>query len=680
MTKKAARERGNAPAPEDAPATEEPWTGTAALETADMENHNQGGESRHSAESGTQLVTFLLKDEEFGFDIMSVQEIIRLPKMARLPHTPEYVEGISNLRGAVLPIIDIRARFGMKREARTERSRVLVLDIDGRRTGLLVDGVRQVARVGQNEFERPPAAIRNGTTDYVNGVVKLDNGERIIIALDARRVCQPESESGESAVASAKDGGSGSPSVDSTKDQFRTIAQAHDAGDPDAAKRRIGGDMHQLVSFQVGREEFAFPMEDVREILRVQTPKEVPGAPGHLLGVLTVRGRILPIVDLRRLLKLDSFAAEQVAASRAAGAAYADLVGPGEHSEAERKTEASHKEENAALAASEQLRGWLAGFNSSSQALMETIAQVRGLNEQVAKLAGAGGPGGDQRGTVTAAARAVVAALHTFQRQVEGHIREDQRIIVVDASGFLLGLVVDHVNEVLGVREEAIEAPPSLGKHEGVGLSGIAKLDDGNRLILLLATSDLLNGENLAEIAGGLEKTAAKEEDKPGARTGGGATDDELQLVTFLLGQEEYGIPIASIQEIDRLSKITQTPKAPKFVEGVTNLRGEVIPVLSTRTLFALEARAADDRTRVIIVDLGGAKTGLIVDSVKEVMSISSRNIAPPPASIATGGDGQFISGIGKVGDGKRMIVLLDVARVLTRGEQGEVAALGRTA
>ena len=151
---------------------------------------------------------------------------------------------------------------------------------------------------------------------------------------------------------------------------------------------------------------------------------------------------------------------------------------------------------------------------------------------------------------------------------------------------------------------------------------------------------------------------------------------EELQLVTFLLGQEEYGIPIARIQEIDRLSKITQTPKAPKFVEGVTNLRGEVIPVLSTRTLFALEAKASDDHTRVIIVDLAGAKTGLVVDSVKQVLSISKRNIAPPPESISNGVDGQFISGIGKVEDGKRMIVLLDVEKVLTRGEKRLLADL----
>ena len=103
-----------------------------------------------------------------------------------------------------------------------------------------------------------------------------------------------------------------------------------------------------------------------------------------------------------------------------------------------------------------------------------------------------------------------------------------------------------------------------------------------------------------------------------------------------------------------------------------------MIPVLSTRTLFALEAKPADDRTRVIIVDLGGAKTGLVVDSVKEVVSIAQSNIAPPPPSISSGADAQFISGIGKVENGKRMIVLLDVGRVLTRVEKSELVALNR--
>lgn len=682
MTKQAVRERGNAASPKSlrALAPEEPKTGVAAAKPEKLDMHNRGDRAE---ERGRQLVTFLLKDEEFGFDIMSVQEIIRLPKIAKLPHTPGYVEGVSNLRGAILPIIDIRARFGMESEERTERSRVLVLDVDGQRTGLLVDGVRQVTRVEAQDFEEPPDAIRNGTTDYVNGVVKLENGGRIIIALDARRVCDSGDSSG------AKQTGNGmTPGDPGPQAVGLHVGRSLEAGDSDLEEQRKGREMRQLVSFQVGREEFAFPMEDVREILRVQTPKEVPGAPGHLLGVLTVRGQILPIVDLRRLLKLDSFAAEQIAVSRAACAPYMFLAeGEGEVLAVALNAAARLKESHEVRSASERLRSWLVGFNSSSQALMEAISRIREINEQAAKHSAAGDTHPDPacwHAEIGILVKAVVAALNNFQRQVESHIREDQRIIVVDSNGFKLGLVVDHVNEVLRIHEEAIEPPPKLGGHGGVGLSGIAKLDDGNRLILLLATGELLDRKNLAGIVRGVEANRA------GPETGhaisnaigseGSTIDYELQLVTFLLGQEEYGIPIASIQEIDRLSKITQTPRAPKFVDGVTNLRGEVIPVLSTRTLFGLEPKSADDRTRVIIVDFGGAKTGLVVDAVKEVMSIPSRNIAPPPASITHDGEGQFISGIGKVDDGKRMIVLLDVERVLNRTAQVEVAQLGRKA
>src|ERR1700685_1232619 len=138
----------------------------------------------------TQLVTFLLKDEEFGFDIMSVQEIIRLPKMAKVPRTPAYVDGIANLRGVVLPVIDMRTRFGMERAQETDRTRVLVVDIDGVKTGLRVDRVKQVTRVMRSEIEPPRRAIRGTTSDYLEGVVKLDNGQRIVMALNAAQVCE----------------------------------------------------------------------------------------------------------------------------------------------------------------------------------------------------------------------------------------------------------------------------------------------------------------------------------------------------------------------------------------------------------------------------------------------------------------------------------------------------------
>ena len=200
-------------------------------------------------------------------------------------------------------------------------------------------------------------------------------------------------------------------------------------------------------------------------------------------------------------------------------------------------------------------------------------------------------------------------------------------------------------------------------------------MNDGSRLIMLLDIANLMRDRKLREIqensANGLQAAASAAREQ---RAGSGQELSELQLVTFLLGGEEYGVPISQIQEIDRLSKITKVPKAARFVEGVTNLRGEVIPVLDTRKRFDLEVKAADDRTRIIIVELGGVKTGLVVDSVREVLSLSKKDIAPPPEAIHTGVDQRFIFGFGKVDGGKRMIVLLDVEKILSKDEQSKLA------
>ena len=121
---------------------------------------------------------------------MSVLEIIRPPKMAKVPRTPAYVDGIANLRGIVLPVIDLRTRFGMERCDETDRTRVLVVEIDGVKTGLRVDRVKQVTRVLRSEIGAPPAAIRGASSDYLEGVVKLHNGERVVMALNAAHVCE----------------------------------------------------------------------------------------------------------------------------------------------------------------------------------------------------------------------------------------------------------------------------------------------------------------------------------------------------------------------------------------------------------------------------------------------------------------------------------------------------------
>jgi purine-binding chemotaxis protein CheW len=611
----------------------------------------------------SQLVTFLLKDEEFGFDIMSVQEIIRLPRMAKVPRTPVYVDGIANLRGVVLPVIDMRTRFGMEREPETDRTRVLVVDINGVKTGLRVDRVKQVTRVMRSEIEPPPPAIQGSTANYLEGLVKLDKGQRIVMALNAAQVC--EIGVAQKAAAHAEAVGSG---------DGRSEAQAQAAN--------ADSDVQKLVTFRIAKEEFAFPMERVREILRVETPNQVPDVPSYVLGVLTVRGQILPVIDLRGLLQQRSLADEFADLCRPLREEYARWITQTEKAFAA----GSHTKVDSAVA--EQLRKWLAETNSSSQLLMEALGKARGLNEKALKQLQARtrhAERGDEEAAAASgvetlnAARETVSALERFEKDIAGNIQEDQRIIVVDADGLAIGLVVDHVREVMNVPKRLIEPPPHITASGGMELSGVAKLNDGSRLIMLLEVAHLMKDEKLRTVQRGSQDSASKEEKGRESHEAGRGNHEpsEIQLVTFMLGGEEYGVPISQIQEIDRLAKITKVPKAARFIEGVTNLRGEVIPVLDTRKRFELELKAPDDRTRIIIVDLGGVKTGLVVDSVREVLNLAKKDIAPPPEAIESGAGKQFISGIGKVDGGKRMIVLLDVEKILSRQEQAELSQIG---
>jgi chemotaxis signal transduction protein len=608
------------------------------------------------AKDETQLVTFMLKDEEFGFDIMSVQEIIRPPKLSKVPRTPTYVQGIANLRGVVLPIIDMRPRFGMEHVEDTDGTRVLVIDVSGVKIGLRVDRVKQVTSVSRTDMEEPPSAIRGASTDYLNGVVKLDAGARIIMALDASKVCDLKLDGAKSATSSP------------------AMAGAVQENAPSRTEDSGADDLQQLVSFQVAKEEFAFPMERVREILRVQTPTKIPDVPDYVLGVLTVRGQLLPIIDLRRQLRLQSMADEYITKCsliRHASECWLTTL-------QSRVADAKHEW---TIAVSESFRAWVAEFSSSSQVLMDGIAKLREIDEKLARSAKQGQQlesCGDATGAgaclqeMTAAAAELTSTLAEFEQQIAANIHDDQRTVVVDAGGMLLGLVVDHVNEVLQVSKKSVDPPPAITSGDGRDLSGIAKLDEGKRLLLLLDPSQILKQESLQCFCNSAGEQAERSAEQ-NAGIAGNTANDELQLVTFTLGNEEYGIPIAQIQEIDRLSKITKVPKAPDFVEGVTNLRGEVVPVVDTRKRFDLDVRTADDHTRIIIVDLNSVKTGLIVDSVHEVLSLSRADISAPPGTVQSGIEQQFVSGIGTVENGKRIIFLLNVEEVLPKNERLQI-------
>ncbi|WP_028842028.1 chemotaxis protein CheW [Thermodesulfovibrio yellowstonii] len=138
-------------------------------------------------------------------------------------------------------------------------------------------------------------------------------------------------------------------------------------------------------------------------------------------------------------------------------------------------------------------------------------------------------------------------------------------------------------------------------------------------------------------------------------------TDQILQLVTFTLGGEEYAVNILKVQEINRMKEITRIPNAPYYVEGVINLRGKVIPVVSLRKMFGLPEEDMAQQ-KIMIMDIQGVTIGLIVDTVSEVLRISANIVEPPPA-MTYSVSSEFISGIAKLQD--RLIILLDMDRLI---------------
>lgn len=147
----------------------------------------------------------------------------------------------------------------------------------------------------------------------------------------------------------------------------------------------------------------------------------------------------------------------------------------------------------------------------------------------------------------------------------------------------------------------------------------------------------------------------------------GDGVSDQLQLVTFSIGGEEFGVEILKVQEIVRSMEMTRVPSAPDFVEGVVNLRGRVIPIIDMRKRFGLERKDHDSRTRIIVIDMNGVVTGFVVDSVSEVLRLPRNTIEPPPPVVA-GIESDYISGVGKLED--RLLILLDMDSLLSSKEQ----------
>jgi purine-binding chemotaxis protein CheW len=140
--------------------------------------------------STMQLVSFRLANEEYGIEITKVQEIILMGEITRIPQTPEYIKGLINLRSSVIPIVDLRQRFGMTCEDATDTTRIMVVNVEGRTIGIIVDAVSEVLRINHSHIAPPPPTVAALGKEYLTGLVKLEI--RLLILLNIDRILSLE--------------------------------------------------------------------------------------------------------------------------------------------------------------------------------------------------------------------------------------------------------------------------------------------------------------------------------------------------------------------------------------------------------------------------------------------------------------------------------------------------------
>lgn len=516
----------------------------------------QQGEQQYEQQSGAkdnsegsnaradvrQFVTFAVGNEVFGVDMAPVKEIIRLPEVVHVPLAPDALLGLSNLRGKILPIVSLSRIFGLPDRAADDASRAVVIDL-GQPLGFVVDRVASVIGVDVRQIEDAAAISTSVRTDLLSGLLKDVGGHAMIMVLDfARLVASEFAEVGQASAST------------------RAALEAQTPEEP----QQQASDELQLVSFMVAGQEYAVAIEDVQEI--VQMPPaivQVPRAESHVLGIMTLRQRLLPLVSLRRMFGLPARSDDE--------------------------------------------------------------------NSRIAVIA----PSAQQAG-----------------------------------AGVAVGVVMDSVNEVLRVPLSTVEVvPPMLAREQGMAdIARICRLDGGKRLVSVINAATLLRQPAIEEI---VEEHKVMQEHSAQQV----AADDEEQVVVFHFGEEEFGVPIDSVQEIVRVpEQLTHVPRAPAFVEGVINLRGAVLPVIDLRTRLGLPRVPRCDRQRIMVFLIDRICTGFIVDSVAEVLKIDKRVIGPAPC--LSSAQVNLLARMANIEQHKRMIQLVEPRHLVGSDELALLAGM----
>jgi purine-binding chemotaxis protein CheW len=489
----------------------------------------------------------------------------------------------------------------------------------------------------------------------------------------------------------------------------------------------------QFVTFIAGDEVFAADMVPVKEIIRVPEVVRVPLAPAALEGLANLRGKVLPIISLRRLfgfpelphddstraLVVDvgqplGFVVDRVSSVVGVDASHIEDVGSikttvnTEMLSSLIKDVGGHamimvldfakliEREFSHIAAISKNTGVAGAAQASAQSeeedssdelqlvsfdvdgqeyaiAIEDVQEIVQVPEAVIHV-----PRSESHvlGVMTLRSRLLpLVNLRSMFALPHRDLDEKSRIVVLTLGGVSVGVVVDAVSEVLRVSKSGVDALPAMLAREGnlAEVTSICRLDNGKRLVSIVTARNLFGHSVIKEALSAVNESEL-ESDREDTKQDDNLDDDE-QVVIFRLDKEEFGAPIASVQEIVRVpEQLIRVPKAPSFVEGVINLRGTVLPVIDLRLRLGLKQVEHTDRQRIMVFLISDVRTGFIVDQVAEVLRIPKAAIEPAPQLSAE--QSQLLSRMANLEKQKRMVQLIDPPHLMAKKELVALAAV----
>jgi len=503
--------------------------------------------------------------------------------------------------------------------------------------------------------------------------------------------------------------------------------RASEAPVQDTEQVSSSAETRQFVTFMTGGEVFAVDMAPVQEIIRMPEVVRVPMAPATLNGLANLRGKVLPIISLRRLFGfaeqapddatraviidvgqplgfvVDRVASvvgvepnqiEGVGAIRSAvdtdllsglikgvgghemimvldfakliGREFAHMAGQQQSVGVSSAvaTDVDHVEDDAL---SDELQ--LVSFNVAEQEYAIAIEDVQEIVQVPETIIHVPHSASHVLGVMTLRNRLLpLVCLRRMFGLAEQALDEKSRIVVLSLGSASVGVAVDGVSEVLRVAKSCVDAMPALLAKDGdlTDISEICRLDSGKRLVSIITVSNLFDHSAIKEALTTMRETTAELGQE--AADADDDQDDDEQVVVFHLDKEEFGVPIHSVQEIVRVpEQLIHVPKAPAFVEGVINLRGSVLPVIDLRMRLGLPRLERSDRQRIMVFLIAGVRTGFIVDQVTEVLKIPHAAIEPSPR--LSNSQGKILARMANMEWQKRMVQVLDPAHLIEGDE-----------